>query len=385
MLKSFTERLIFKGTGSQKGMILAMVMAFVLLMGISAVSFTTILKRDIELIGRAKLSEQAKNVAEGGVHHALAKLLTEGFSSRADFNGSLDTGTYSVTYTDIGGRTLVTSVGTVLGVSRTVTAEVKSNFPEALTKMFAGGNDVKARVTSDSASVSITGDIHANNDVELRALGAGQVTILGDVSAVGIVQEGSKHDQADSIDDGVFINGANNDAAAVLEGQNRISYPEFEYDVYKQEAIDSGDYYNSNQTFNGVTLSPGNGVIYVDGNVTIRGTCTLNGGLIADDINIEGTLIQNKSGNRNLIIARNKDVSIFTELTTEEAIVYAKRDLRTRAAGTVVDITGIVLAERDMSFWNVQTNVTYTYKLTHPSDLPGTSEEDMIQVVSWNR
>ena len=136
-------------------MILVMVMAFVLLMAISAISFTTVLRRDIELIARAKLSEQAKNVAEGGVHHALAKLFTEGFSSRANFNGTLDTGTYSVTYTDVGERTLITSVGTVLGVSRTVSAEVKSNFPDALTKMFAGGNDVKARVTSDSAAVAI--------------------------------------------------------------------------------------------------------------------------------------------------------------------------------------------------------------------------------------
>lgn len=385
MVKSLFHRIVPRRMENEKGMVLVMVMAFVLLMAISAISFTTVLRRDIELIARAKLSEQAKNVAEAGVHHSLAKLFTEGFSSRANFNGTLDTGTYSVTYTDVGDRTLITSVGTVLGVSRTVSAEVKSNFPDALTKMFAGGNDVKARVTSDSAAVSITGDIHANNDVELRALGAGQIIISGEISSVGIIQEGSQHNAPDSLDDGVYINGINNDAAAVLEDRYRVTFPEFEYDVYKQEAIDSGDYYSGNTTFNGDTLSPSNGVVYVDGNVVIRGACTLNGGLVADDINIEGTLIQNKAGDRNFILARDRDISIFAQLTTEEAIVYAKRDLRTRAAGTVVDITGIVLAERDMSFWNVQTNVVYTYEMTYPSDLPGTSEEDMIQVVSWNR
>ena len=375
---------IFKNQGKgEQGVVLVIVLSFVMLMVLSTVAFTAILKRDIDLIGRAKFSEQAKNVAEAGVNHAIAKLIADGFDSRTNFNDSLDIGTYSVTYSSSGDRVLVTSVGTVLGVSRTVSAELENRFPTALLKMFAGGNDVKARASSDSANVSITGDIHANNDVELRAVGDGTVSITGSAAAVGIVQEGSQHNADDSLDDNVSINGSFNDTATVTEGADRIKYPTFEYDQYKQEAIDGGDYYSGNTTFNNQTLSPSSGVIYVDGNVTISGTCTLNGGLVGDDIDIAGTLTQVKSGDRNFILAKDKDILINEALTVGEAIVYAKRDLRTRAAGTSIDITGIVLAERDMSFWNVQTNVTYVYKLTHPSDLAGTDEKDMVHIVSW--
>ena len=377
---------ILKGQGSdQKGVVLVVVLSFVALMVLSTVMFTGILKRDIELIGRAKLSEQAKNVAEAGVNHAIAKLIADGFDSRTNFNGSLDTGTYSVTYSSSGDRVLVASVGTVSGVSRTVSAELENRFPTALLKMFAGGNDIKARASSSDATISIIGDIHANNDVELRAVGGGgTVSITGAVSAVGIVQEGSQHDADDSLDDDVSINGAVNDTAIVTEGADRVKYPSFEYDTYKQEAIAAGTYYSGNTTFDGDSLS---GIIYVDGNVKITGTVNLTGGLVGDDIDIVGTLNQTKNvtGDRNFILAKDMDILINEELLVEEAIVYAKRDLRTRAAGTSVNITGIVLAERDMSFWNVQTTVTYVYKLTHPSDLAGTDEKDMIHVVSWNR
>ena len=374
-----------QGKGEQ-GVVLVIVLSFVALMVLSTVAFTAILKRDIDLIGHAKSSEQARNIAEAGVNHAIAKMLeVDGFASRANFNGSLDIGTYSVTYTDVGDRHLVTSVGTVSGVSRTVSAEFEYRFPTALLKMFAGGNDVKARVSSDSASVSITGDIHANNDIELRAVGAGTVSITGSATAVGIVQEGSQHNAADSLDANVSINGSANDTATVTEGAERVKYPPFPYDIYKQEAIDGGDYYSGNTTFSNQTLSPSSGVIYVDGNVKINGTCTLNGGLVGDDIDIAGTLTQVKSGDRNFILAKDKDILINEALTVGEAIVYAKRDLRTRAAGTSIDVTGSILAERDMSFWNVQTNVTYVYKLTHPSDLPGTGDKDRIHIVSWTQ
>jgi hypothetical protein len=347
--------------------------------------FSDMIKQDAELINRAKLRAQAEYVAEAGVYHAIANIKEDGFDARSDFSGALDIGTYSVTYSERDGRYLITSVGTVAGVSRTVPAEIEGLLPTALTKIIAGGNNVKLRASGSTSLVTITGDIHANNDVELRALGNGEIYIFGEVSATGIVREGSKHHQSDTRDTYVFINNLANDTADVEEGASRITFPNFDYSKYRQEAIDSGDYYSGSKTFFNETLSPGNGIVFVEGNASIRGACTVNGGIIANDIVVFGTLSQVKSGDRNIIVARERDILVGGKLETAEAIVYAKRDLRTLQAGTEVAINGILIAERDISFWNVQTNVTYTYLLTYPSDLQGAENEDLIQIISWNR
>ncbi|MDP8298953.1 MAG: hypothetical protein P9L88_03535 [Candidatus Tantalella remota] len=368
-----------KHAKNQEGFVLILVLGVVLLITMTTIFFSTILRQDMDLIGRAKLSEQAKNVAEAGLHHAYAKLNASGFLDFNDFNGTLDTGLYKIAYSVSGGRTLIVSTGTVSGVSRTVSSEVSSNFPTALIKMFAGSNDIKARASSSSASVLIDGPIHANNDVELRAQGSGGVlTINGRVSATGIVQEGSRHNSSDNLDTRVIISGSNNDTAIVFEGEPRVTFPVFDLDKYKQEAIDAGDYYSGNKEFNNTTLTPSSGAIYVDGNVTFKGECTLNGGIIADDIDVEGELSQFYTGDRNIILATEMDISVKGGLFVEEAIVSAVRDVSTRAAGTWMDVTGCILAGRDMSFWNVQTQVTYTHKLTHPSDLGGVGGEMLI-------
>ncbi|MDP8298952.1 MAG: hypothetical protein P9L88_03530 [Candidatus Tantalella remota] len=383
-MKKFFGLRMFSKKKKKEGFVLIMTLGIVLLMSTVTLSFATLLAGDVALITHIKLAEQAKNAAEGGVNHALAKLKADGFDSRSDFQGSLSTGTYEVTYVTIDGRTLLTSVGTSLYVSKTVSVEIRSNFPSALTKMFAGANDVKARATSSSSQVSIKGDIHANNDVEIRAMGSGVVSIDGVVSATGIVQEGSAHNASDSNDTDVFIDGSNNDGAVVYEGEPRVTFPVFNLSKYKQEAIDSGDYYSGNKQFNNVTLTPASGAIYVDGNVKFKGECILNGGIIGDDIDVMGELTQVHTGDRNIILAVEKDILVNEGLFVEEAIVSAARDVRTRAAGTWLDVTGCILAGRDMTFWNVQTNVKYTHKLTYPSDLLA-ADGDAVIIESWMR
>lgn len=370
-----------------KGMVLFIVLAIVALMTITTVSFTGVLKQDIQLINGVKTGEQAMDLAEAGINHAFAKINKDGFSAMSGFSGSLSTGTYSVRFvqTSAAGRILIVSTGKAGGLSRTVSVEIANKFPSSLLKIFGGGNDVKVRAMGRDSSVIIIGDIHANNGVELRAQGRnGFVIITGDVSATGIVQEGSQHYNADNLDSRVFINGLNGDRASITEEAARIVFPAFPYEKWKQEAIDADNYYDSSQTFSG-TLSPSNGLIYVDGSVTIDGSCTLNGGIIANDITINGTFEQRKSGDRNAIIAKQGDIAISGNFKTQEAIVYAKRDLLARGAANFVDINGIMLAERDISFWEVSTIVIYRYILTYPSDLIGTSETEKVEIISWNR
>ena len=96
----------------QEGMVLVLVMSFIALMTLSIVSLGVMIQRDVRLIERVKEKEQARSLAEAGISHALADMKANGFASRSNFTGSLDTGTYSVVYSTAAGRHLITSTGT---------------------------------------------------------------------------------------------------------------------------------------------------------------------------------------------------------------------------------------------------------------------------------
>ncbi|MEA3488826.1 MAG: hypothetical protein U9R44_00585 [Candidatus Omnitrophota bacterium] len=361
----------------QKGMVLILVMSFMALMIMGAVALSTMIQRDVGLIRRAKEKEQAILVAEAGIYHALAKIRQDGFESRADFEGSLDTGDYSVSFSEIGGRHLVTSTGEVSGVSARVSAELKSPFDDTVFHNFStAGNNIWIKVHTNVTAASIKGNIHANNNVNLVSQPHSHLAITGDytsnakVSATGLVIEGNKHDQNDNKDDDIEINSLTDDQATVYEGEERINIPNFDYQKYKEAAEDSGDYYSSNQTFNNETLSPGNGIVYVDGNATISGTVILNGGMIADNITINGTLDQKKSGDRLVIVAKEEDVTIGGKLAAEEVVIYAERDISTYEDwGAEVVINGVLIAKRDIRMWNFKTEITYAHVYILPPDL----------------
>ena len=384
MLKKLKTRILRMLKSDQDGMILVLVMSFMALIILSTVSLSTMVQRDVRLIQRIKEKEEARLVAEAGINHALAKLKADGFSSRADFSGALDTGTYDVTYTETAGRHLITSVGTVSGISETVTAEIRDTTPTALNYFTGAGNDIW--INSLITNATVEGDIHANNNVYLRSgFLISWLRITGDVSATGIVVEGTVHDDGsgDLWDDHVVINGMADDTAVVFEGEDRIIFPTFDYDSFKDAAIASGDYYNSDQTFNNVALSPANGIVYVDGDARFEGNCTINGGVIADNITVIGDLIQQKSGDRNVIIAKEADISIFGELEVEEALVYAARDIRALQIFARIEVDGIMLAGRDFRMWNFITDITYRY--VSPEGMVGVGGEDTFVLVSWNK
>jgi len=369
---------------NKKGMALVLVMVFIAIMLASTVSLSTMVQRDVILIRKVKEKEQARFIAEAGINHALAIIRNEGFASRSDFTDSLDTGSYSVTFSTTGGRHLIGSTGTTTGgAAATASAEIEDNTATALYYFTGAGNDIK--INALVANAEITGDIHANNDTYLKAGPIfARITINGDVSASGIVKEGSRHYSSDMLDSNVYVNGFNNDSATIYEDDLLITFPTFNYEAYKQAAIDSGDYYSGNQTFSSQSFTPGNGIVYVDGDASIHGNCTFNGGIIADNIHIHGTFNQVKSGNRNVVIAKNGDVRIFGRLYVEEALVYASRDVQTLAFGADVEVTGLLLARRDIHMWNVLTYIDYLYAYIEPADMLGYEGGKPFRVVSWN-
>ncbi len=374
---------------NQRGLVLVIVMAFMALMLLSTVSLSIMIQRDIRLIRSIKEKEQARYAAEAGVAHALAAIKNEGFASRADFSDTLDTATYSVTFSETGGRHLVTSVGTVSGISKTVTAEVADNTPTALNYFSGAGNDIK--INSLVANATIVGSIHANNDVYLKSGPIiAHLWVTGTVSATGIVKEGSRLHQTDGfwgayLDTHVYINDVNKDNAVVFEGVSRITFPTFDYASYEQAAIDSGDFYSGDQVFSSETLTPGDGIVYVDGDAEFRGPCGINGGIIADNIRVIGTLSQYKAGNRNVILAKTGDVRIFGRLYTQEALVYAAQDIASLQILAEIEVNGIMLARRDITMWNFITTINYNYVYITPSDMMDENGEAPFKLISWNR
>lgn len=373
---------------SRRGTVLMITMAFVGLMVLSTLALSGMIKQNTELIRRVKFNAQAQYMAESGINLAFARFKNENFGSRSNFSGNLDTGSYSVTFSQTGGRFLITSVGTVGDISKTVSAEVEDRTPTAMRCICSADNDI--RINSFVADADINGDIHANRDVYLKSGPLiASLTVVGTVSATGEVKEGSRVHVTDGLLGGfldyhVYINGVNEDNAAVLEGEPRKRLPKFDYDKYREEAVDGGDYYDTGQTFNNQTLSPANGIIFVDGNASILGNCTLNGGIVADSITIFGRLTQNRAGTRNVVISRINDISILGKFETQEAVVYAGRDILSLAVGADIDINGVMLAKRDIYMWNFLTYIDYNYLETYPSDM-GDADDQLFGVVSWNR
>ncbi|MGB3083028.1 MAG: hypothetical protein WBB86_08615 [Candidatus Omnitrophota bacterium] len=371
---------------NEKGLILIIVMGFIVIMILAVASLSFMMQQDVRLVQRIKEKEQARLMAEAGLNHALVKINDEGYPSFPQTNfvtGNLDTGSYSADLTEVGGRHLATSRGTISGVTETVSLEIKDGTPTALQYFSGAGNDIS--IYAFISGADIAGDLHANGDVNLMA---GRVlanlSITGDVSATGIVTEGTTHDVDDSYDNKIYINTFNNDAAVVYEGADAITFPTFNYAEYKQNAIDSGDYYSTDQSFGGI-LTPTGGLVYVDGDVTITADCTLNGGMIADNITVGGgffgkTLAQNMVADdkNNVIIAKSGDVVIYGRLYTEKALVYAAQDIRTAQAWASIEINGIMLAGRNISKWNFITRIDYDYVAMSP-DI-----EENFNVVSWN-
>ena len=356
------------------------------LMIIIAVSASNMLLQDSHMIRRLRYSMQAEYLAEAGISDALATLANNGFSAKdspANFPlTNLGVGTYDVTVVQAGGRVLLSSVGTVNGVSRTVAAEVKDLTPTSLFYMMSSGSDFRLRAFL-LGLVDINGNIHSNNDMRLQANVLALLTIdpcgaaccTGQASASGSV----------TIKEGFW---ASVDIAdpPPIDDAAPVTFPNFDY-AYYQSLASAGnpeDYQAGDKTWENVTLTPANGIVYVEGTVTFRGVCHLNGGIVADKIIVRGELHQHKTGTRNVIISRSDDIEVLYRITVEEALVYSGRDFRALGAGAVIEVAGTLIAARYLRIWDLFTFVTYNHRLIYPDGMVIGVGGVPFEVVSWN-
>jgi len=281
------------------------------------------------------------------------------------------------------GRVILSSSGQVEGVSRIAMLEVKDNTPTALYNMMSSGSDMMIRALL-LGWADINGDLHSNADMLLHALWSGWIDVDtcgsdccdGSVSASGGVKinEGSAGN--------VTYHGS------LVNGAPPVTFPNFDYTHYKNLALEGGegvDYFNGDKTWEDETLTPENGVVYVEGTARFRGSCDLYGGIVADRILILGSLDQHKSGTNNVIISRTMDIRVYVKFGTEEAVVYSGRDFRIFNAGSIVNVTGTLIAARYLRAWDALSYITYNHRLLYPDGLELGPSGVPIEVVSWNR
>ncbi len=209
---------------------------------------------------------QALAIAEAGVADVLEQMSTN-YLSMMDtvYTSAFAGGGFVVsTKTDMAtGNVMVWSDGTMLGEDRTTVVELLGDLNVLRQKALGSGDAILAEgdVTLETAALRINGSVHANHNV-LHS--RGNTRVHGDVSACGIVQVG--------------VAGGYQQ----IPNAERILVPDFQpFDAWKAEAIAGGIYYPSTTHLSGSTITPGNGIVFVDGDVTIANRSGLTGTLVA--------------------------------------------------------------------------------------------------------
>lgn len=303
-----------KKVSERQGSILTVVILMSVVISLLATALTRLSYQGSLISVKDENRVKAFFLAESGVANAYA-LLKENFNYKDDpslfTQTSLGEGSYDVTILQPAGRVLIQSTGSVDSVQKTLKVEVAfDDVYEPFNYGFFSNNRVLILGSSN-----IDGDIHSNDDVVLF----GGCFVNGSITAAGIVS--------------VF---SPSGAASTTEDVYRKTFPEFDFNTYYNLAAPE-DRYTEDTTFQNVTLTPTNGVIYVDGNISISGEVHLTGVLIATgNITVYGTLEQTGYLNYPALMSRDGNIVLFGETQIGNGIIYtASGNIEIRDALTI--------------------------------------------------
>lgn len=354
----------------QKGTIFLTTMICLFLMTLMGGYAFQMAGQDLHFIGMLKKSAQAQYLAEAGIAEA-ASILTADFDAKDNAlnfpETALGEGTYDVTVVQSGERVLLSSEGSVDGVTRTAMLEIKDNSPTALNYAQAGGNNVLL-FTIIGSDADITGDIFANINAILTAGLWTSITIDGDVFAGGqvIVTE--------------FV-GGNVSLNSATDNAGNITFPSYDFQYYRAIAQANGRYYNGNTVFNNQTinLNTAGGVLFVDGNVTFKGTCNVTGAIISTGkIMIYGRLNHARGANYPTfpaLMTEDDDILLLKLLVTRgrlfaNGLVYSGKDITLVGVNTQLNVTGSVIAKGNIIQANgVVSDLDIVYNPENPPGL----------------
>jgi len=266
------------------GSALIAVLGVSMILMLAGVTMVILSRQSIHRVQRMVNYEQAQAAAESGVADMVAKLFFDysswlGTTIHTNF---ISNGAYHVTsQLQPNNRVLVISDGLYMGVSnRTVLELIVNPDPYNLNSAIMSGGNTRF----DVGIFTINGDIHANQNITTAwfLIPLTYVTINDNIWAVGTI------DHWNAFHTGTKSNGVPS-----------RPLPVFNFESYRQMAIDDGTYLEGNRTLSGINLkqpATANDILYVNGNLTINGASTFTGTIVANgNININGLLIQNQN------------------------------------------------------------------------------------------
>lgn len=299
---------------SNTGAALIIVLGLVVLMTLACGIIAAMTNQSAFRVRKTLRASRALSIAEAGVADVL-DIMNTNYSAGVgvSYTKQFSDGTYSVktSMDSTSGNVLISSTGTFEGEVRTTRLELLGdkyamwNTLASECAIIAGGD-----ATIETAAPDINGRIHANGNIFHSK---GNIKVHGDLTAGGIIQITPQS------------------GFQAVENHGQVQVPTYlPLDPWKTLAQNGGLYFNGNQTWNKINLNPGNGVVYVNGDVKINNKSSIHGTLVASGsitINNRFTQIQTTANWPSLIAAVN--VNLFNRNRYTGAI-FAGNDITTR-------------------------------------------------------
>ncbi len=299
-------------------LVIVMCLAGVLLLAsLSLIMTTGTMARQSHRIYRGV---QALAIAEAGVADVIEKMGTN-YEDWVDtvYTQAFADGSFVVsTRTDEAtGNVTIWSDGAIGDEARTTVVELLGDTDSMRNRALGAGDAMLAEgdITLDTGAIRVNGSCHANQNVLHTT---GNTTINGDVSACGVVE--------------VNVTSGH----TVTPNADNVTIPTWlPFTEWKEAAQNGGIYYSGNTTVGKTTLTPGNGVVYVDGDVSIANRSGLVGTLVAaGTVTIVNRFDQSPYNTNWPAILAGVDVNLHNR-NEYYGVIFAGHDISSRNRRTV--------------------------------------------------
>ncbi len=297
-------------TGSTAGSALITVLGVSLILMLAGATMVALSRQSIYRIQRRANYAQAQAVAEAGVADMLAKLGTNYsyWQTKTYTAPFLTNGNYYVVTKVTNGHVLITSDGIYKGESNRTILELLGSFQTQQngiynlnSAVFSGGS-----ITFSTGAYTMNGDVHANGNIIL----GGNGTVSGLTTATGAIVGPTSN--------------------VVRAYQVFVPLPHFDFDNYRQLAIDGGTYLEGAQTLSGRPIaSPTNGILYVNGNLTIKNNSNFAGTIVVNgNVTIVNQFTQQSfAGKSDMPSILSTGSITISNHTTLNGVLYATVDV----------------------------------------------------------
>lgn len=321
----------------RKGSALVAVLGVSMILMLAGVTMVVLSRQSMHRVQRTAHYAQAQAVAKAGVADMTAKLGTNYTLWQSAFHTEqfFSNGAYYVTTQLTNGNVLITSDGIYMEASNRTIMELLGTFQSRWNTnnaIMAGGD-----VRFSTAAYTMNGNIHANQDVE-ESNGGKNGDINGDVSAVGDIGELKN----------VYSTNDNASVVTIPPEPNDV----FNFDNYRQMATNGGTYLEGDQTTNGTPIaSPANGILYVNGSLTINGG-TFTGTIVVNgDITVNNNFTHTKFSPNMPSLLSTGNIKLNNK-ETYYGIIYAKGNVIIQNTCTIYD--GVISG----GYTEIRNNVT---------------------------